>query len=216
MVVEHHYLHSAPDQRSRPACYVVHVASERVGCLWFGRPESTRCYTGSLTYGSLEDRRAGRATFDRWEVLNLSRLWLSPDVQPGGRLHRADLLPGFTDRKGVWRSSLASAAIRIALRCVGFDYLCLHPPVLVDEPWVILAVLSYCDTRLHRGGVYRSAGFSLARTNAAGIETWWTSDVAGLRPAQAEEIRRRSGASQRNAKIRARRVTHPSLFDEGA
>lgn len=75
-----HYLRKAPDRRSRPLGYVVLLGGERVGCLFFGRPESTRCYKAGLTYGSAEDVAGGKAAFDRWEVLALSRLWLSPDV----------------------------------------------------------------------------------------------------------------------------------------
>lgn len=203
-VAEHHYLHKPPDPRSRPLCYLLHFAARPVGCLFFCRPESTRCYRGGLTYGSQDDVRDGRATYDRWEVLNLSRLWLSPAVQPYGELWRPNRFPGFTDRKGVWRSSLASWLIGQAMMRVGADYLAAHPPCFVDEPYIIRAVLSYCDTRLHRGIVYRAAGFRLARTNEAGIQTWWTPEVKELTAAQNLAIRERSAASLRCARIRER------------
>ena len=45
-VERHHYLRSAPDPRSRPECQVVTLGGELVGCLWWGRPEATRCYSG--------------------------------------------------------------------------------------------------------------------------------------------------------------------------
>lgn len=210
MVSERHYLHSAPDPRGRPFCYVVRLGGEPVGCLFFGRPESTRCYQGGLTYGSQEDVRSGKAEFDRWEVLNLSRVWYHPDVQPGGRLHAPEYLPGFTDRHGVFRSTLASDAMRAAFARVGFDYLMRHPPCFVDEPYAVRAAMSYCDTNLHRGTIYRAAGMMLARTNETGIQTWWTPEVAGLTPAQDEAVRRLAANHPRSRRIRE---ASRSLFD---
>lgn len=209
-VAAHHYLRKAPDRRSRPFCHVVTLDGEPVGCLFWGRPEATRCYAGRLTYGSAEDVREGRAAFDRWEVLNLSRVWLSPDVQQGGRLYGPDRLPGYTDRAGVWRSSLASTAIRLGLARVGFDYLIAHPPCFVEQPYAIRAVLSYCDTSKHRGTIYKAAGFQFARTNADGIETWWTARVKQLNPEQHQQVRERSRTSPRSRRIREGRR---SLFD---
>jgi hypothetical protein len=78
--------------------------------------------------GSQADVAAGRAQFDRWEVLNLARVWLAPTVQVGGQWHRPSILPGFTDRRGLWRSTLASTVITEALGRVGYDYLTAHPP----------------------------------------------------------------------------------------
>jgi hypothetical protein len=108
MVTHAHYLHRPVDPRTRPLAYLGYLGGERVGCLIFGRPESTRCYQGGLTYGSLADVQAGKAQYSRWEVLSLARVWLSPEVQAGGASYRPDLLPGFVDRRGAWRSTLAS------------------------------------------------------------------------------------------------------------
>jgi hypothetical protein len=212
-VERHHYLRSAPDPRSRPFCYLVTIAGERAGCLWFGRPESTRCYRGQLRYGSLADVSGGRAEFDRWEVLNLSRVWLSPDVQAGGRLCVPAVVPGFTDRKGAFRSTLATAVIHAAFARVGFDYLAAHPPCFPEQPYRIRAVLSYCDTRLHRGTIYRAAGMELARVNTAGIQTWWTRRVADLTPEQNLAVLRAAATHPRSRRIREQRRT---LFDPAA
>lgn len=210
MVAAKHYLRSAPDHRSRPLAYVVRLGAEPIGCLWFGRTEATRCFQGGLTYGDLGDVQQGRATWDRWEVLNLSRFWLSPAVQPGGELHSAEHLPGFRDRKGVWRSTLASSVIQQALARVGFDYLKEFPPVFVEMPFVVRVVSSYCDTRRHRGVIYRATGFRLARTNSDGIETWWTSAVAGLTSEQDRAVRELAAWHPRSVRIRNR---SRSLFD---
>ncbi len=182
------------------------ITGHPVGCLWFGRPEATCCYTGGLTFGSLADVKAKRAIYDRWEILNLSRVWLSPTVQPSGQFYSPDRLPGYIDRKGKFRSTLASDAIRAALRQIGFDYLSARPPCFVDEPYQIRAVLSYCNTHLHRGVIYRAAGFKLARCNKAGIETWWTDAVSPLSPSGDLGIRSLAAVNPRSVRIRERRA----------
>jgi hypothetical protein len=206
MVTAHHYLRSPVDVRSRPLAYHVRLMPNlgTVGCLIFGRPEASACFAGGLTYGGAEDVAAGRAAFDRWEVLNLARVWLSPRVQPGGNWHRPRFLPGFVDRRGVFRSTLASAAIGAALGRVGLDYLLAFPPCFLDQPYRIRALLSYCDTSLHKGMIYRAAGFQLARCNDDGIETWWTAEVRQLDPAEDERVRAVASRDPRGAKVRGR------------
>jgi hypothetical protein len=210
-VERHHYLGKAPDPRSRPLAYVVRLDARPVGCLWFGRPESTRCYAGELTYGSLQDVTDGRARWDRWEVLCLSRVWLSPDVQTGGELCRPEIVPGFTDRRGVWRPAVASTVIRKALGRVGFDYLTVHPPVFPEQPYQIRVVMSYANTRLHSGTIYPASGFRLSRPVPGGVETWFTDKVATLTDDQDAAILEASRVSRRCRRIRAR-SEQPSLF----
>lgn len=207
-VTAHHYLHAPVDPRCSPVAYIVTLAHSgmRVGCLIFGRPEATRCYYSGLTYGSLADVQTGRAQYDRWEVLNLARVWLSPLVQEGGIWCRRGFVPGYTDRRGVWRSALASTVIRHALARVGYDYLAARPPVDCSFPYQVRAVLSYCDTRRHKGTIYRAAGFQLARTNAQGIETWATSAVAPLSAEQDRTVRELAEHSPRSQRIRGRRA----------
>lgn len=216
IVAREHYLHTAVDPRCRPFAYLVHyhyshgahaAAGPRcVGVLIFGRPEATRCYTGGLTYGSQADVDAGRAAFERWEILNLARVWLSPLVQPGGLLHGPSVgLPGFVDRHGRWRSTLASHIITYAQTHIGYDYLAAHPPVDCAYPYQIRSLLSYCDRKIHKGTIYRAAGWHLARTNHQQIETWYTPSVAPLSTAQDAHIRTLSDTSPRSQRIRAQR-----------
>lgn len=75
-VTQHHYRHAPVDVRGRLLAYLVrHPASaDPVGCLIFSRPEATRCYSGGLAYGSQADVTSGRARYDRWEVINLTRV----------------------------------------------------------------------------------------------------------------------------------------------
>lgn len=207
-VVAHHYLHAPVDPRCSPLAYIVTQAHSgmRVGCLIFGRAEATRCYDGGLTYGSLDDVQAGRATYDRWEVLNLARVWFSPLVQAGGIWCQQGFVPGYTDRHGRWRSTLASWAIAQVLGRIGFDYLAARPPVDCAYPYQIRAVLSYCDTRRHRGTIYRAAGFTRARINNEGIETWYTPAVAALSAEQDAAVQRLAERSPRSQRIRGRRA----------
>ena len=207
----HHYLHAPVDVRCSPLAYDVILDADaeqyRIGVLIFGRPEATRCYAGGLTYGSLADVQSGRAQFDRWEVLNLARVWLHPRAQQGGDLCDAVAMPGFYDRHGQWRSALASTAIGLALGRIGYDYLLSKPPCFPDDPYAIRAVLSYCDTRLHKGAIYRAAGFQLARRNARGIETWYSTAVAPLTPYENDQVLKRAGQSFRSRVYRAQRAS---------
>lgn len=215
-VIDHHYLHTPVDSRCSPMGYVVTIHDQMVGGLLVGRPEATRCYQGDLTYGSIRDVQDGRAHYDRWEILNLARVWMSPLIQPGGAWHTPDHLPGFVDRRGVFRSTVTSMAIHQMLERVNRDYLLFKPPVFLDQPYAIRVVLSYCDTRIHRGTIYQAAGFWCARTNERGIATWYTDKVAPLTPADHAAIHRASQQSLRSQRIRAQRSTQlvqAALFD---
>lgn len=214
-IADDHYLHARVDCRSRPLIYLAHHQATRgaaaaagprcIAILIFNRPESTCCYSGGLTYGSQDDVRAGRAAYDRWEVINLARVWVHPYFQRGGHYCDPDEgLPGFVDRSGVWRSTLASTLIRAALERVRLDYLLSYPPCYLDEPYQLRACLSYCDTNLHRGTIYRAAGFALARTNARGIETHWT-PLAALTDEANAQVRQRSEQHGRSRRYRAQR-----------
>lgn len=209
-VTAHHYLHAPVDSRCSPLAYDVILDADseslRIGVLIFGRPEATRCYDGKLTYGSLADTQAGRAEYDRWEVLNLARVWLHPRAQKGGDLCDHVDMPGYYDRHGQWRSTLASTAIQEGLGRVNYDYLRTHLPCFPDEPYQIRTVLSYCDTRLHKGTIYRASGFELARVNADGIETWYSTAVAPLTSYENDQILKRAGQSFRSRVYRSQRA----------
>lgn len=170
-VTRHHYRHSPVPGRACPEGWAVRPAgfAHPMGCLIVGRPQATVCRPW---YGSVEDVDRGRCAVTRWQVLNLARVWLSPLVQAGGKGYWSEWLPGYTDRRGVWRSTLASTALRQLAERVGFEYLLARPPVFLDEPYEVRWLLSYCDPRQHRGVIYRASGFHLYRTNADGLQTW--------------------------------------------
>jgi hypothetical protein len=185
-----HYLHAPVDSRCSVLGYIVMHHGERAGCLLFGRPESTRCYQGDLTYGSQSDVAGGRAKFDRWEIVNLARVWLDPSSQgPGGW-------------GGGW---LATWAMGQVLRRVVVDYLHEFPPCYIDEPWKLRVCLSYCDTRIHSGTIYKAAGFRLARTNADGIQTWYR-PLRGLQGHERKLIERYCQQSYRSRVYRSQRA----------
>lgn len=178
-IATHHYLRTRVPNQCRPLAYVVeHAALGPVGCLIFGRPQAQRCYVGGLTYGSLADVLDGRAFFERWEVINLARVWLDPRIQLSG----SHYVP-----------NAASRMIGQALRRVVSDYLMACPPIDLLEPWHLAMCLSYCDTRVpgHYGTIYRAAGFWRVRRNAAGIETW-ARPLRPLRGAERRQIVERS------------------------
>lgn len=84
-ITREHYLHAPVDVRSRPLVYMVYIGGAGVGCLIYNRTESTRCYQGGLTYGSLDDVRESRAMYSRWEILTEP-----PIAEPGGCRTKGD------------------------------------------------------------------------------------------------------------------------------
>lgn len=205
-IIEQHYLHCLPDARCSVESYVVYLDhgehTPAAGALIFGRPESTRCGTW---YGPLAGVRTGRYGVTNWQILNLARVWLDPDCQAGGENCLPAVVPGFTDRHGVFRSTLASAAIQAAIQVIGFEYLLHRPPVFLDEPYEIKWLLSYCDTRHHRGTIYRAAGAELHHTNGRGLQTWrWP--LPPLTAEQHAQVHRASATDPRARRFRAQRA----------
>jgi hypothetical protein len=178
------------------------VKATPCGYLLFGRPEATRLYPW---YGSVPDILDGRCEVTRWQVLNLARVWIDPAFQRNGEYYSTDYLPGFTDRKGVWRSTLASDILKAAVSQIGFDYLMRRPPCFLDEPYEITWLLSYCDTRIHKGVIYASAGWQLYRVNKDGIQTWRI-PLPNLTPEQHSAVRHASIINRRSQEYRARRA----------
>jgi hypothetical protein len=210
-VLQHHYLHTPVDARCSPVAMLVKLFDRPVGCLIFGRPEATRV---NGWYGSVEDVQTGRCQLTRWEVLNLARVWLDPSLQPEGEWYHPQgligpsVLPGFYDRKHSWHSSAASYVIDQALEQIVFHYLYQKPPVWMEEPYEVKQVLSYCDSRKHKGTLYRTSGFTLMRKNARGIETYVRS-VRSLTPAEHAMIARQSQCDPRCRMLREKRRTAP-------
>lgn len=204
-----HYLHRPVDARCSVEGYWIRNQDEaEMGLFLLGRPEATRV---NGWYGSVEDMVTCRCEVTRWQVLNLARVWIDPSYQTGGRLCRPECVPGFVDRGGVFRSTLASEMIKKLAARVGFDYLMRRPPCFLDEPYEIRYLMSYCDTRLHKGTIYREAGFELYRTNRDGIQTW-RMRLPALSPEQDRLVREAALRSPRSQAYRARRAQLEMAF----
>ena len=147
MVIEHHYLHQPVDPRARPMVYVIHRNDVRLGLVMLGIPHATKC-AGWWGYPGLPTQ---------WQVVDLCRIWIDPELQRGGSLCAPGIVPGFVDRRGEWRPAVASWAISEVLSRVQVDRVRLWPPVLLSEPYHIELAISYHDPRFHRGTIYRES-----------------------------------------------------------
>ncbi len=204
-VTRHHYLHTPVDVRCRPLAYVVTLFDHPVGCVIFGRAEATKV---SGWYGSVADVQAGACPLTRWQILNLARVYLDPCIQSDGAYTHSrgligpSILPCFYDRENTWHSAAASYVINLALERVSFEYLYYRPPVWMSQPYERAHIISYCDTKRHKGTIYRAARFEWVRVNANGIETY----RRAARPLTAAEraiIARRSQEDKRAQRLRA-------------
>lgn len=142
-VEKHHYLHQRVDNRARPMVYVI---GDYLGLIMAGIPHATKNrgwwgYPGLIT---------------QWQVVDLCRIWLDPSVQPDGWRAKPDRVPGFVDRKGVWRPAVASWAIYQVLARIQQDWVSMWPPVFPWEPYHVRLVISYHDPQYHRGTIYRA------------------------------------------------------------
>lgn len=200
LVTDGHYLRRPVDPRCCPHGYAIEVMGALAGVLLFGRPQAT---VTRPWYGSLADLAAGRVACSRWAILNLARVYLLPQVQAGGVMCIPELLPGYVDRRGVWRSRLASTAIEMACERVVLDYLLARPPVFLDEPYEIRWILSY-QAPIHRGVIYRESGFERYAENEAGLVTW-RCPTRPLTLGEHRRIARASGEDHRAKVYRARR-----------
>lgn len=145
MVEQNHYLHQWPHPLARPFSYIATLSQIPVGLITVGIPHATRC-RGWWGYVGLPTQ---------WQVVDLCRIWLDPAVQFGGRFATKCVVPGFVDRKRVFRPTVASWLIDEVLQRVQRDRISYWPPKFPDEPYHIRLVISYHDPRHHRGTIYK-------------------------------------------------------------
>lgn len=136
-VEQYHYLHRWPDPRSLPFGYALEVAGQRYqadgrlsGLVVFKKPQHHR-QAGLFGYPGLPTA---------WQVLDLARVWIHPDLQIGGL-------------------NVFSRMISRALHRVQWDWLEHHPPVFPHLPYHITLIISYCELAHHDGVAYRASGF---------------------------------------------------------
>ena len=73
----------------------------------------------------------------KWQTLSLSRLWLHDDLP-----HNSE-----------------TVVIAKALHLVQRRWLEVHPPVDPEQPYHVLRIISYSDSRFHLGTIYRASNF---------------------------------------------------------
>ena len=147
-VTKKHYLHQPVHNQARPMVYIISLHGERVGLVMVGLPHATR-NRGWWGYPGLPTQ---------WQVVDLCRIWLDPAVQQGGGWATDGRVPGFTDRRGIFRPTVATWAISEVLARVQRDRVSLWPPVYPRQPYHILLAISYHDPALHKGSIYPLAG----------------------------------------------------------
>ena len=146
MVEERHYLRSRVHNQARPMVYVIRGDGRRLGLIMVGLPHATVC---GGWWG-----KPGLPT--QWQVVDLCRIWIDPAIQWGGVL--SEFAPGFFDRKGYWRPTVATWAIDKVLQRVQRDRVSLWPPVYLDKPYHIQLAISYHDPNFHKGTIYKLSG----------------------------------------------------------
>ncbi len=91
----------------------------------------------SIHYTKLKEEFGYPGLPTKWQVLSLSRLWLH------------DQLPHNSE----------TVTIAKAIKVVQRRWIEVHPPRFPTEPYHIRKIISYADTRYHRGTIYRAANF---------------------------------------------------------
>lgn len=155
-----HYLHAPVDPRARPMAYIIRHEGVPVGLVMLGIPHAARC-RGWWGYPD---------TITQWQVVDLCRIWISGYYQRGelGVYATPGIVPGFTDRRGQWRPTVATWAINEVLSRVQADRVRLWPPVYPSQPYHIRLAISYSDPRYHRGTIYRHANAEAMYLDRAG------------------------------------------------
>ena len=134
LAVKYHYMHKAIHPRACPFGWSVRFdGEEHAGDgEWMGF-----IIFSSIHFTKLKGEFGGDGLPTRWQVLQLSRLWLH------------DSLPRNSE----------TVVIAKALKMVQRRWIEVHPPRFPDEPYHILKIISYCDTEFYRGTIYRAANF---------------------------------------------------------
>lgn len=151
--IEHfHYLKTIPHPQTRSMVYILWYAPNgtprRLGLCMVGIPHATK---NKRWYGV-----KGKPT--QWQVVDLNRIWIDPLLQQGGAYCQPGIVPGFTDRGGVFRPTAASWLIGEVLGRVQRDRVAMWPPVFPQQPYHIRLAISYHDPAFHRGTIYKASG----------------------------------------------------------
>ncbi|MBM4466500.1 MAG: hypothetical protein FJ014_13255 [Chloroflexi bacterium] len=137
MATAHHYMHRPVHPRASPFGWAVLFDGAQYQP--DGNPSGFIIFaTAHFTRLRGEFGYPGLPT--KWQVLCLSRLWLH------------DNLPHNSE----------TCVIAKALRQVQHRWLEVHPPRFLDQPYQIVKIITYADTRFHQGTIYKAANFRQA------------------------------------------------------
>lgn len=134
MGTEHHYMHRPLHQKACPFGWAVMFDGALVQP--DGKPSGFVIFA-SIHFTRLKGEFGYPGLPTKWQVLSLARLWLH------------DNLPHNSE----------TCTIGKALKLVQRRWLEVHPPRFLDEPYHVVKIISYADTRYHTGTIYRAANF---------------------------------------------------------
>ncbi len=134
MAIDYHYMHRAIHDRACPFGWVIEFDGERMQS--DGTPSGFIIFA-SIHFTKLRNEFGYPGLPTKWQVLSLARLWLH------------DSLPFNSE----------TCTIAKALKQVQKQWIKVHPPRYLDEPYHILKVISFADTAYHEGTIYRAANF---------------------------------------------------------
>lgn len=133
----YHYMHRPVHDRAMPFGWGVAFD----GALYRpdGAPSGFIVFC-SIHFTKLEGEFGYPGLPTKWQVLSLARLWLHDDLPRNSE----------------------TVTIAKALKLVQRRWLEVHPPAFPDEPYHILKIISFADTRYHEGTIYKAANFRLS------------------------------------------------------
>jgi len=140
-----HYLGTEIPPIARPMFYILEHNGIPLGVFGFSIPQATHC-------GSWWGKNA---PITKWQVVDMSRVWVSPLIQAGGYWAKPEIVPGRWVN-GRYQPNTVTWAIGQIFKRVQEDWIAYWPPVELDKPYHILLIISYHDPKYHNGAIYRA------------------------------------------------------------
>jgi hypothetical protein len=134
MAVLYHYMNRPIHQKACPFGWAVKFDGELF------HPDGTPngfIIFASIHYTRLNGEFGYPGLPTKWQVLSLARLWLHNDLPRNSE----------------------TCVIAKAIKLVQKRWLDVHPPKFLDQPYHVVKIISYADTRYHDGTIYRAANF---------------------------------------------------------
>lgn len=134
MATLYHYMHRPIHQKSCPFGWAVSFDGQLFQP--DGKPSGFIVFA-SIHFTRLHDEFGYSGLPTKWQVLSLARFWLHDDLPRNSE----------------------TCVIGKAMKLVQKRWLEVHPPRYLKQPYHILKIISYADTRYHEGTIYRAANF---------------------------------------------------------